>query len=373
MGQGLRQAVALLALLAALQAAVVHVQWLSLDGKPVGFVTNLNDHYVLKLCVSSDKNLEVALALRGDSPTTPKYYETVLIAGPKESCRTVLLYFKSIPKDLKVQPDVAVKVGGVAGIYADLDVKGVKMERMGYLKIVDVKDKETFKCLDVKATKVRALIGDTFNVTISNKCDVAYLVTAKGDVENFVDINIARALVRPHGTVTLTVKVPKFVGVSLTGALGIGPTINLRGVYLDANGTTVYYIPVYDYFLYFIKPNARAAWYAEGTEVKSVKAGSMVTGCIEVPSIVPSSHVPTVQAKLKVVEDLMFMPDRVVAKKDVSISQLPFKKCIEFIAKKSWNTRGYKLELDVKEDISLFNQKVPMVATLSLGPELAIR
>jgi len=362
-----------LALLATLQAAVVRVHWFTLDGTPVGFVTNLKDHYLLKLCVNGDENLEVALVLRGDSPMSPKYYETVLIASPKGSCRTVLLYFKNIPKNLKVQPDVAIKVKGVAGIYADLDVNGVKMERMGYLKVLDVKDKETFKCLDVRASKVRVLIGDTFNVTISNKCDVAYLVTAKGDVENFVDISITKALVRPHETVTLTVSVPKFVGVSLTGALGIGPTINLRGVYLDANGTAVYYVPVYDYFLYFIKPNARAVWYVNGIEVRNVKAGSMVTGCVEVPSIVPSSRVPTVQAKLKVIEDLMFMPDKVVAKKDVSISQLPFKKCIEFIAKKSWNTRGYKLELDVKEDISLFNQKVPMVATLSLGPELTVR
>jgi hypothetical protein len=295
--------------------------------------------------------------------------------GPKTVCKTVLVYFGKMPKDLNVEPDVAVDAKGVSGIYVDLDVRGTKLDRMGYLKILKFDEKVlgALKCLTVKSNVPRTLIGAEVELKIKNSCNTWFSIVVKGDVENFADITITKTAVAPNSEKTVTVEIPKFVGVPITGFLGTGPAITLRGIYVNANGTEIYYVPTYDFFLYYIKPNAKAVWYQNGVEVKSVKAGSVVKGCVVTPDVVPTTKVPQLQGTLKVIEDLMFMPDKVVAKKEVVISQLPMKVCEEFVANKSWNTRGYKLQLEVKEDVKLFGNKVPLVASIAVYPELSVR
>ena len=368
----MRFSAVLVAFAALALAATVKVTWYY-NGKPITYITTLNDYYVLKLCVKEIGGSHIAvLTLRGDSVNPPKYYQTTLKLSDKESCRTVLVYFKKMPKvggvDVVVKPDAE-------GLYVDLDVAGVKLDHVGYLKIVKASEEQAglYSCLKVSSNVTRTVPGDKIIFTIKNNCNVPITLQAKVDMANLPDQTLNQTTVEPGKEAKLIAKVPKFYGVQLAGFLGAGPTAYVRGTYISVGKAVVYYIPNYDFFLYYIKPNLKAQYFAEGKEIKKASAGQEVQGCVYVPNIVPVESVPTLNATLKVVEDLMFAPDKVVAKNTALINTLPFANCITFTVEKQWNTRGYKLVLEVKEDVSLFGGKVPLVTSATASPELGVK
>ncbi len=369
----MRFSAVLVAMAALALAATVKVTWYY-NGKPVTYITTLNDYYVLKLCVKEIGGSHIAvLVLRGDSLNPPKYYQTTLKLSDQENCRTVLVYFKKMPKVGGV--DVAVKPGNVEGLYVDLDVAGVKIDHIGYLKIVKANEEEAglYSCLKVSSNLIRTVPGDKIIFTITNNCKVPITLQARVDMANLPDQTLNKTTVEPGKSVELIAKVPKFYGVQLLGLFGAGPTAYVRGTYISVGNAVVYYVPNYDFFLYYIKPNLKAQYFVEGKAVKKASVGQDVQGCIYVPNIVPFKNVPAMNATLKAVEDLMFAPDKVVAKSNIVINTLPFAKCLTFTVEKHWNTRGYKLVLEVKEDVSLFGSKVPLVTSATATPELGVK
>ncbi|NPA84774.1 MAG: hypothetical protein GXO07_02065 [Crenarchaeota archaeon] len=355
-----------LALAALASSATVSVWW-ELEGKPVTFLTKEN-YYLLNLCFKSDAPMKALISVRGDYITVPKFYETVASLGPEAACKKVLVYFDALPE--VAEPDVAIKASEVRGIYVDMRIGNVKINKVAYLRLLEVADAGPFLCLEVKADPETLLPGSPFNATVTNVCDVPYIISAKVDVENAPDLTLKKALLRPGEAVRIDVAVPKFFGVAPVPG---GPTVSLRGLYLSANGTAFYFVPVYDYVLYYVVPNAAAKWYLNGVPVQEVRAGDLVTACLELPKVTPVREVPPAPATLRAVEDLAFAPDRVVAQKGIILSKLPFKECLQFTAAKAWNTRGYKLELVVREDVRLFRGNVPLYASYSIGPELRVR
>ena len=369
----MRSTLLLLLATSLLIAATVKVTWYY-QNKPITFITNLQDHYVLKLCVKEEGGSGIAmLTLRGDALNPPKYYETTVRIGPNETCRTVLVYFNKPPKVGNV--DVAIKPGDVEGLYVDLNVGGVRIDHIGYLKIVKVSEEAAglFTCLDVTSNVTRTVPGQWIAFKVKNECKVPVKVEAKVDMANLPDKTLNATEVKPGESVTIVAKVPKFYGVQLAGLFGAGPTAYVRGTYLAVGNAVIYYVPNYDFFLYYIKPNLKAQYFANGKEIRAAYVGQDVQGCIYVPDLVPVTHVPELNATLKAVEDLFLTPDKVVNKEGITINKLPFVSCIEFTVEKQWNTRGYKLVLEVREDVSLFGGNVPVVTSATAEPELKVK
>jgi hypothetical protein len=284
------------------------------------------------------------------------------------------VYFGKAPENPPTV-DVMVNAKSDAGLYVDLNVNGVKINHFGYLKILKIgKDKiGLVQCLEVESNATQLYPGSVVQFNVTNKCQVPFTLSIKADIVNMADIELKKVYMDANKTVSITVKVPKLYGVELPGLFGPGPTVYVRGVYLEVEGTELYYVPSYDFFVYFIKPNLKATYYVNGREVSAAKAGELVKGCVSVPNVVPVEKVPRMNAYLKAVEDLAFAPDKVVTKREVTIEKLPFEKCIGFLVKKSWNTRGYKLQLDVKEEVEALGKKIPLVTSAEAKPELKVK
>ncbi|HIH90759.1 hypothetical protein [Ignicoccus hospitalis] len=353
-------------------ATTVSVYWLDEKNNVMTFVDGSKGYYSLKLCVVSSSDVSVHLTLRGDAFGAPKYYEAILKTQRGKACKDVLLYFGERPSTTERSYDVVINANNVNGIYADVEVNGVKLERLGYLRVLRLGGSELTRCLKVNSNVTYPFIGEHVKLAVSNSCGTPLDVTVKVDVENFADFDLASFVLASNEKREINVTVPKLVAVNLLGPLG-GPAVAVRGLYVSINGTALYYVPVYDYFTYYVKQNVKSEWRSGGRALKAVGPGEVVTGCASLPEVVPRTEVPPLEASLKVVEDLSFAPDEVVAKKNFVIDKLPFKECVSFVTEKRWNTKGYKLVLEVSEDVEVMRGKVPLRVSVELSPELAVR
>ena len=344
-----------LATVALIMATTVKVVW-TYNGKPVNFIIDDKGSYSLKLCVQNAGSVEVVAEGVGK-----------ISSFEAPGCINIKVYFNK---------NEGGNVNGLSAyaLYVNFKSKGVEIKHLGYLRILKVfhqpnnllsqieslgkeaegvfskiiekgkgkkkneVNKELLKqllnCFVIKGDKTILYPGSQFNLTFVNKCGTPLNATVKLDIADFQDLVLKTVNVKNKTSVSL--RVPK--------AYSQGP-IYLRGVYVQVLGKDLYYIPIYDFFKFFISNNLYAAYYEGGERVTKVEKGALVTGCVYVPQLVPTNEIPTLEGVLRVKKDLAFRPDQVVKKKPFSVSELPFEVCVNFVAKGDWLLRGYKLEL----------------------------
>ncbi|ALU12156.1 hypothetical protein EYM_00920 [Ignicoccus islandicus DSM 13165] len=351
----MRTSLLLLALISMVFATVVNVTW-TYEGKPIKFLIDDKPSYSLKLCVENEGTVEVIAEGIGK-----------VSAFEAPGCVKVKVYFDE-------------KEGGnvdglkAYALYVNFRSQGVEIERLGYLRILKIFNEPTdlvsqlkslgkeaerafneileknkgkepkevnqellrklVSCFKIEADEAVAYPGSEVSFKFVNSCGAPLNATIKLDVASFEDL-VLKTVTVSNETVT-TVKVPK--------AYSVGP-IFLRGVYVQVLGKDLYYLPVYDFFKFYIAKNLYAVYYKGGASVSEVNKGEKVTGCVYVPQLVPTESVPALEGSLRAKKDLAFRPDQVIKEKVVYVSKLPFQECIEFEAQGDWFLRGYKLEL----------------------------
>ncbi len=336
-------------------ATTINVTW-TYEGKPVHFLIDEKGSYLLKLCVQNEGTAYVVAEGVG---------KVASFEAP--GCVNVKVYF---------DPKEGGNVNGLKAyaLYVNFESKGVEIDHLAYLRIIKLFHrpidllsqlkavgneiqgvfaevlkknagksekkvneellKRLLECFHVKADRAVTYPGGRLNLTFVNSCNSPLNVTVKLDVANFEDV--ALKTVRVVNETQVSVDVPR--------VYSLGP-IFARGVYVQVLGKEIYYVPVYDFFKFYIAKNLYATYYENGRVVTEVKKDSRVTGCVSVPDLVPTKRIPALEGVVRVKKDLAFRPDQVVEEKAFSVNSLPFEICVNFVAKGDWFLRGYKMEM----------------------------
>ncbi|UXD22817.1 hypothetical protein IPA_08480 [Ignicoccus pacificus DSM 13166] len=233
--------------------------------------------------------------------------------------------------------NVVLKAGGNAK---------VNLSHYFYERIVE----RTSKCLHIDVLgKVPLVPGASTLLKFENKCNNTLHLKLSADVKGGVDIYIGSVTLRPFETKTVKVNVPEKFGIRRFERFGGYETDFVRAVKVDlCNGycVNVANVPVFDYILYYVIPNANVTWYESGTKVASLLPGE-ATACLTLPQIYPNVTLPGTHFVLKVVEDRRLLPDKVVAYTDIYAKRFKdFDVCLKFHVRDKFYIRGYKLVLD---------------------------
>ena len=315
----------------------------------------------------------------GDATVTAKLYADVRVGSPslqdtyqlhladgKERCVMVPLkpekateiqtnqlnkVISQISKGKLKLPKVNVVLQNFLGYYVDLYIRSgtehAVWKRFAYLRVLPYAP----HCLQVSfAPNAVVPIGSEVKVRIKNVCNYSVGYKVAVDMVDAPDVVLKSGELKAGEEITVNASVPNAVGKLSFGVTGFLVDFP-NGVYVSEVGekeVTVAFLPAYDYYAFFVGPNLRASWYQDGVLVRSVKPGSAVKGCLEVPELVPYAKVPGLSGVMEVRQDRAFLPDVTIQKTDVVISKLPFELCTTFTAKGGWGARGFKLRLVVQ-------------------------
>ncbi len=221
------------------------------------------------------------------------------------------------------------------GLYLDVYINGSYVGRFYEVKVF------SGSCLKVFA-RVPLVPGRTNEVVVKNACSKEVVADVYLDNANAPDWYLGKVVLKPHEKALVKVyfndPYKKFFKYERFA----------RDIYFDDNGITLASLPVFDVARYLYE-FSYAKWFnPNGEEVNELEGEGTYRACVVLPKAVPNVDLNQT-VTLMVVEDKALAPDVVVAEKDVRLKSLNDlnNTCVSFFAEIHWNTRGYKLVLEI--------------------------
>ncbi len=318
------------------------------------------------LCVNSTEKAVVQVSLRLDmsSSRDVTFRVFTLPALPNEKiCVPLVLFTPNAEESLRrllgvvkvIKASAALQTGDLTsifsvisglleffsetrGIYLDATVEDVHGNRAYishyfYERKIDGRGNE---CVKLRVlTKLPAAPNSIIKVSLNNTCNSYFKVNFYADVALDSDVFLKSVTLPPHGHLAVNIKVPEMFGVEHRYLSYQSHFIRDVKV-TDNKGNVLYSIPVFDYVLFYIRYNMKARWDLERGVV-----------CTKLSDIYPDLNFNETTFKLVVVKDIMFLPDKIVGKRELLVKSLKdFNDvCINFDNETSSLTRGFKLVL----------------------------
>ena len=251
--------------------------------------------------------------------------------------------FLTFAKVFLVRPDLD-------GIYLNVYVKTPKGSAYLSHYLYQRKVSTSLSCLKVIPESVPFVPGMYYNVTLVNECGKTLYLKFALDIKAVPDMTLRRLSLDPNSTVTVKLHVPDYFGIKkrLNDNEIMVYARDVKVEVCNSECQTVYAIPVFDYMTFFVTlpQNYEVHWYQGDEEVSALRPGTARV-CFNLTKVHPDIKINTV-ATFMIVQNRRFLPDKVVASKEVYVNDFnDFNVCLTFHTTSGITVRGYKLVLEV--------------------------